>query len=239
MRLLRERLAAGPDAAFVQGSFYDQNKLPDGRHLTRATWIGSSRMFRCGSSTLLGTRRSSTAGLCRCSGITRETSDPMGARSSATRQANRPACCWRPPVGTTWSASCRGPRLPRRSRRWANQPLPAGARDDERHGRQHASRRDRLVRRARWPQTTCGYGPTVWSPGRTSSSRRETAKCRGLTTAAGSAGAALASAARRAGETLLRRRNHDAHLLADASRSLGMPDNCRHRRCMSRRSCAT
>src|SRR5690349_12877795 len=33
VRLLRERRAADPDATFVQGNYYDQNKLPDGRHL--------------------------------------------------------------------------------------------------------------------------------------------------------------------------------------------------------------
>ena len=36
VKLLRERRASDPGAAFVQGNFYDQNKLPDGRHLTRA-----------------------------------------------------------------------------------------------------------------------------------------------------------------------------------------------------------
>ncbi|HLJ56202.1 MAG TPA: amidohydrolase [Chthonomonadaceae bacterium] len=36
VRLLRGRRAAEPEATLIQGNFYDQNRLPDGRHLTRA-----------------------------------------------------------------------------------------------------------------------------------------------------------------------------------------------------------
>lgn len=78
VRLLRERRAADPGGAFVQGNYYDQNKLPDGRHLTRAdldevaTDVPVRIEHTSGHAAVVNSRALEMLD------ITRDTPDPMG-----------------------------------------------------------------------------------------------------------------------------------------------------------------
>jgi predicted amidohydrolase YtcJ len=78
VRLLRERLMATSDAKCVQGNFYDQNKLPDGKHLTRMDLdeVSLETPVRIehtsGHAAVVNTRALQVLG------ITRGTPDPVG-----------------------------------------------------------------------------------------------------------------------------------------------------------------
>jgi predicted amidohydrolase YtcJ len=80
VRLLRERRAANPGAPFIQGNFYDQNKLPGGRHLSSvdldevATDIPVRIEHTSGHAAVVNTRA------LRLLGITRDTPDPAGGQ---------------------------------------------------------------------------------------------------------------------------------------------------------------
>jgi predicted amidohydrolase YtcJ len=78
IRLLRERLMAQPDLPCVQGNRYDQNKLIDGRHLTRtdldqvSTTVPVRIVHTSGHAAVVN-----SVALQRL-GVTRETPDPLG-----------------------------------------------------------------------------------------------------------------------------------------------------------------
>jgi predicted amidohydrolase YtcJ len=78
IRLLRERLAAQPDLACVQGNRYDQNKLTDGRHLTRADLDQVSATLPVRIVHTSGHAAVVNSVALQRLGITRETPDPVG-----------------------------------------------------------------------------------------------------------------------------------------------------------------
>jgi hypothetical protein len=78
IRLLRERLAARPDTACVQGNRYDQNKLVDGRHLKRQDLDQVSEQVPVRIVHTSGHAAVVNTCALRRLGITRDTPDPVG-----------------------------------------------------------------------------------------------------------------------------------------------------------------
>jgi predicted amidohydrolase YtcJ len=78
IRLLRERLEAMPDLPCVQGNRYDQNKLPDGQHLTRYDLDRVSAELPVRIAHTSGHAAVVNSSALQRLGITRETLDPVG-----------------------------------------------------------------------------------------------------------------------------------------------------------------
>src|SRR5579883_532751 len=78
VRLLRERMEAQPNRTCIQGNRYDQNKLPDGKHITRHDLdrVSTERPVRVvhtsGHAAVVNSRALERLG------ITRETENPVG-----------------------------------------------------------------------------------------------------------------------------------------------------------------
>src|SRR5262249_50779857 len=78
VRLLRERMEAQPDLQCIQGNRYNQNRLPDGQHLTRhdldrvSTSLPVRIVHTSGHAAVVNSKALERLG------ITRETPDPVG-----------------------------------------------------------------------------------------------------------------------------------------------------------------
>lgn len=78
IRLMRERREADPGAAYLQGNFYDQNRLPGGEHLNRADLDAVSAEIPLRIEHTSGHASVVNSRALELLGITRDTPDPDG-----------------------------------------------------------------------------------------------------------------------------------------------------------------